>query len=288
MARSLALSWASFVGALLLVTSWLVGDPHPVDATSAPPPRASALPFTPGFGWFEGRVTRALVDGFDFGQGFNGPLIIETASRQRYGARIAVTGRDRRTSVVPMLFMHRVADTMPVLMIAQRGAHVTVRGDSRAGRLGFAVPELVLRLQRPFNSLRPAAQEVLISARVSPRALALTVDDASSHESVQMLRTPTVAWAFMQSLVPLGADHAATVTRLWLVALFLPFGFWGWLSARHRGYVVVVGALLVSAALFASVHMFAVACPPPIELGGMLVGVFVGFAAARISIAGNR
>lgn len=292
-ARAVALAWSGFVAALLLATAWLIGDPHPVTQSSAPPPHLSALPFTPGFGWFEGVVTQAVIDGAEFEQRFNGPLIVEAPPRRQYSARIAVLGRDRRMTNVPMLFVHRTADTLPVLMIAQQGDRFVLRADSRAVRLGFAAPDLIVQRPAQTASQPSTSGSFEMSARVSPRALSLTVDDgevhrSDRHRSVELLRTATPGWAFLQSLVPLGHRYGRILTCLWLALLLAPLGYWGWLTGSTRGSVMLAGGLLLFLALFISSRAFGVAYPPPLEIVAMVAGVFVGLGAGRVSETVDR
>ena len=280
-AALLAGTWTLMCAGVFLATAWAVSAPsHDVAAIDATVPiRRSALPFAPGFGWYEGTVAGARVNGVELSHRGTGPVIVEAPRLDRYIAHVTVTGRDHRRGIVPMLYVHGRQSEAPLLVLAQRGSSMLLRVGSRAGNLGLAPLDLSVPGAFAPGTMLPTDTS-RITARVTGRELSLVVSRGPQRWSGVQLRTATVGWALVQSLIPVSSPGSAVLTGTWLVLLLLPLGYWGWWSRTGRAYVILAGSIVVATALASAGRLFEIASPPPwqwcLGAGGVALGMLVG------------
>jgi hypothetical protein len=104
-------------------------------------PHRSTLPFTTGFGWFEQPVPWATVDGVPFeNRNGSGPIIVTSPARRSHTLAVRVSGRDRRLTFVPVLFVHSPEDLHPHVTVGQRGAEFGLVVKVKASRSGMQMP----------------------------------------------------------------------------------------------------------------------------------------------------
>lgn len=291
----LAASWALLCAAAFTMTAWAVSAPNvPASSTLFPTASAvdgsnrfvpSAMPFTPGFGWFEGNVIGALVNDDEIVPHGSGPLIVVGPPQDRYFAHLAVTGADRRAGMVPILYVHTPLDLVPSLLVAQSGSSTASRVRSRGSDAGFAALDLIV--PESFDAPVIASTDTTkISARTSGRELSLVIERGARRWQGTLARTPMLGWAMVQSLVPAGGRHATALTLAWLVLLLLPLGYWGWSTRDRRAHVLFPSLLVIGIAIAAAVRTFGIAYPPSWQwyaaaaavAGGMLLAQGRDFA----------
>jgi hypothetical protein len=220
----------------------------------------SNLPFTPGYGWFEGFADSAVVNGVLVPHRGTGPVIVATSPTELMTASVRVRGRDSRTAIVPILYAHDVATRdarvekwlatlgrrrvgsallpaqetarrvrgMAHLIIAQRGNDATMQSTLRAYRLGLVAPTLAVSTVSS-NSLRNFTDSLTfdLAATVTRRAWSLSVKSSVGQKrTATLLLTPALGWALVQSVVGLDSVLASVLTMLWLLAWFAPLGHW--------------------------------------------------------------
>ncbi|HYW32953.1 MAG TPA: hypothetical protein VE869_15745, partial [Gemmatimonas sp.] len=276
----LTTAWSIACCGILTATAWAVGRPQPSASDAIVQPVASALPFTPGYGWYAAQIVGTLVDDVEFKPSGSGPAIVEVPSKMRHIARVATVGRDARGGLVPILYVHAPGESVAQFIIAQRGSDALLRGVSRAGRIGLAPLDLVIPGAFAAGSMQPA-DTTLVTARVSGRALELSVARGAARWSGTLLRTPTVGWALVQSLVEVSSRPATALTALWLSLLTLPVGYWGWWTRRRRATVIIGAAVVLSACMVIAVRAFGVGDPPAWQWYLMAAGLALGMLVAQ-------
>ncbi|MES2523911.1 MAG: VanZ family protein [Gemmatimonadota bacterium] len=280
-AVALVSGWTIACSALLIATAWAVSAPSPLPSAAAVLPATSALPFTPGFGWYAGEIAGTLVDDVEFPHRGTGPMIVQVPRKTRHIARVAIVGRDARGGLVPILYAHAPNEGAAHYIVAQRGRDALLRGESRAGTLGLAPLDLIVPDAFVERSMG-LSDTTLATARVSGRALELTVSRGAERWSGLLLRTPTVGWTLIQSLVGVSSRPAAALTALWLIMLTLPLGYWGWWCRRARAGAIIGSVIIVSACLTTSVRAFGISDPPPWQWYTMLAGIALGMLVAQL------
>jgi hypothetical protein len=219
---------------------------------------ASALPFTPGFGWFSAEPTAAQVNGVPIVHRGSGPVLVAAPRTDSVVASVRVRGRDRRDGRVPIVFVHDPsmtsidpAKTRAHLLLSQHGENASLTSDLLAGRWGLQVPELVAR-----GAFSDGRNSVFLQASVTARTWRLAWKDEAEEgrpREATMRLSPALGWSLIQSAVPSRTRAAVVLTAVWLFAWFAPLGYWvaaalTSMSAPHHSYLRA--ALWGSAVLF--------------------------------------
>lgn len=234
-ARALRNGWAALCTAVWIVLARALQPATPVQPSAAV--SVSALPFTPGYGWFAANAVRTDVNGVSVAHLGNGPVIVAAQRSRSSTARVTVRGRDTRSGMVPVVFVHEPAmtgvdarTTRAHLLVAQHGDDASLASDLRAPRWGLQMPEL-----RVPGAFAPGRDSVLLQAQVTTRWWHLAWSDPSQplqrHEATLTL-SPAIGWALVQSIVPAGARVGVMVTAVWLFLWFAPLGYWSASSSR--------------------------------------------------------
>lgn len=231
LARSLAAAWTAACAMMLAASAVALSPATP--AQRATTPVRSALPFTPGYGWYAAGIQHPTVNGTQFTQGGTGPILVAMPRADSAVAIVRVHGRDARSDIVPIVYVHDPAmttvdprRTRAHLLLAQRGTAMLVTSDVRGARWGLAAP--ALELGAP--ALPPAGQDVLLRATVTSREWMLESRLAdlthASIDTVHQALSPAIGWVLVQALLPLRSPSAPLVAAAWLLAWFAPLGFW--------------------------------------------------------------
>lgn len=295
LASTLALSWSAVACAIVACSAWalsmpasradaLDGDrPTPVQDREA---RLSPLPFTPGYGWFAGTVVGVIVDGIELPHRGTGPAIVQSPVLPRHIVHVAVVGRDRRESSIPMLYLHEPREFRSTLVLSQRGSSVVLHAPTRGEQLGLVAPDLILR--DVFPPTRAFTDTAVFTGRTSGAALELEVEQRGRRQLATMRRSPALGWSLIQSLVPAGHRLAPLLSAFWMACLAFPAAYWAWWSRQHRATVMLTAFGLLSLCLLVSVRYFDIA---GIEAPGwyaLVAGAALGMLAGNVSLAGRR
>ena len=228
-ARRLALGWSSLAAVVIAASWWALSPAVPsVGATS--PVALSPLPFTPGHGWYAALADSATVNGVPIVHGGNGPVIAAALRTDTVRASVRVRGRDDREGVVPIVYVHAPGDTVPHLLLGQRGNDVVLGTWLNASRVGLQSP--MLAMHRAFApSVRAGEAPVWLDASVAGRVLVLSARDRGTDRSERLVLSPLLGWALVQSVVQVDSPLAPAATGLWLMLWIGPVAYW---AGRRR------------------------------------------------------
>ncbi len=272
--RARALATAGACGAILALvwTAWALG--RDVSPTAF---EQSAMPFTPGFGWYHGFVHNARIRGVDYAHRGDGPLILQGALAARESLSVLIEHHDERRELVPALYLHHLNDTLPELIIGQSGADARIRVALRAQRWRLASLELVLR------SAFVDRQDVrTINAVIAPEDWNLASVQGSVTTQAQLPLTLGLGWALLQHAVALENSAAPLVLWAWFLVLFAPVGYWCAMTGRGAWAFVVGAALSIGAVLFVVPGMAALSPTSSIEWIDAAVGFVVGVGCGTL------
>lgn len=291
-----ATMWTVLSVAIFVASGWAVSSPLVVAELGTIKP--SWLPVAPGFGWFAGTVTRAVVNGVEIPHRGNGPVIVAESGLQAVEARVQIVGRDTRDGEVPILYLHPDTVPEPTFMLSQAGDGLSLRAASRGESVGMTPLTLVFR-----DAFRPApvradaigergqesppaagsaarsAGETTVEARATPALLEIV----ANGDSATLRRTATTGWALIQSLVPLSDARGEWLTGVWLVGLLFPMAFWGWCSGSRRLAMTAMAAIASAAAILATVPIFGISAPPFWQWAVCAAALAVGALAAQFT-----
>ena len=251
-ARRLRTAWALLCVAMFAAVSLALSPATRVQArpTIAPSP----LEFTPGYGWFAAVSSSATVNDMPLTHVGSGPVIVAMARPDSASATVNVEGRDRRGSLVPIVFVHDPAmtsreprDTRAHLLLAQQGSAAALTSDLAGPRWGLHAP--VVHADGAFV---PARGRVALAAYVTPRAWTVTWRDSGpprAQGSRTLRLSPAIGWVLLQSVVTATAPAAMLVTLAWLFAWFAPLGYWA--RGGTRDVMLWAGGMLAAGAVMA-------------------------------------
>jgi len=234
-ARALRNGWAAMNAATWIAIAIALQPATPVQPRAAV--SVSALPFTPGYGWFTAEPVRVDVNGVTIAHRGNGPVLVATRRSDSSTARVMVCGRDTRSGIVPVVFVHEPAmsevdpkTTRAHLLLAQHDQSASLASDLRAAHWGLKMPELLAA-----GAFAPGRDSVLLQAEVTTRwwRLIWFAPSAPSRRHEASLRlSPAIGWALVQSIVPAGARFGVIFTAVWLFVWFAPLGYWSASASR--------------------------------------------------------
>ncbi|MBV9880310.1 MAG: VanZ family protein [Gemmatirosa sp.] len=300
LAAAAAAGWLGVFG----FSTWALGR---VPDASGEPPRISARTTTPGFGWFGGHVERATVKDLTVDHRGTGPVIIQAPLGQAVQARVEGRGSQFRHELVPMLFVHAPGDTVPRLLIGQRGGDVVFRVALRASQLRLRSPDVSVRrvlLGRFERDIRysidalAAGDSLSVDFKLTDRSQLpdrLWRRWGGPQRNVLHLK-PTHGWSLLSPIPGLDSPLAPFATAAWLVGLTLPLGYWStwatWgppVSRRRAGRRTVLAVAGAVVAIGIALAVF-----PPLggfprsgwrewsaALGGAALGALVAMAVRR-------
>lgn len=279
--------------AFLAFTAWALG-PKTVLNESQPMPtgiQLSRFPYTPGYGWYQGHVSEAVVDGQPFTHQGDGPLMLRGIVQRELSGNVSVSGRDERREFIPFLYVHDMQVATPELMLGQEGRDARMQSNLRGQRLRFPGPSIVLRDAFPES----ANANQTLSFSVTPSEWRLSSTGENGTRAVALPISVSLGWTLLQTVVHVG-DHFGTLTSwFWLFVMWLPIGYWSALAGRSDSRWSVAGAGLALALTLGIVPAtFGIANCSMSEwgsaIGGMALGVFFAarHRAGRVGFEFNR
>lgn len=239
----LATGWTALSLCVLMLTTFAL-QPLDVRVTrSATQARTSPFGYVPGFGWFAGVTDSASFDGRMLRHDSQGPMIIETSTTPvSVSATVWAHGGDRRTSRVPLLFVHQHGDSSAWLHIAKLGEDAELSVKRTASRWGLVIPTPVVPdafRQRAIGESSP----VTLTAVVTSAALVLRHE--ARADTVRF--TPLLGWALIQPVIGVQHTLAGVAAWCWIWFWLFPIGWWSWRSARPRVLFAAFAATTITA-----------------------------------------
>jgi hypothetical protein len=293
-ARRLFMGWAVALHVLLFASAWALGRST---GTVTDVPRLSSLPHTTGFGWFEQPVVSATVDGAQFERREGSGAIIVTASqRPSHMLSVRVQGRDRRTTFVPMLFVHHVTDSAPHAMIGQRGSAFGLQVATNAVRAGLRMPLLTVDgvRTRHGDKTEAAVNEafpVELHAAINRKEWTLSARRGSSAELIEsaVLRIrPSIGWMLLAPIRDANGTIAIVCTPTILMVLWLPLFYWARGGIAHRLGALVAAVIVALSGLIVPAVWAGLALPTAIDLVGLIIPLLLMSAKSGHAFHGER
>lgn len=299
-ARWLAGAWSA-LATLIIVLSAMA-----VRAVPGPPPAAlryqlSRFDYSPGFGWYGGRVQVATVNGVPFAHRGTGPVVVQADTMPASLAVSAVvSGRDPVAYRRVMVFVHTPGDTTAIAMLAQRGDRAEWLVRRQAAMWGLALP--IVSLPDAFTGRTRTDTSVLtLAALANDAELTLEAWDAArpqrridegdrvgadvrraDNPNVSLRLTPLLGWSLIQTIAHPFDRLAPLWLACWLLLLVTPIAYF---VARSGQLVSGAPALLappLTVALLPSVWHGASASQPEWLLLAMMM--VAGFLAGRATV----
>jgi hypothetical protein len=269
-----ALAWvAAYVGAAALLQL----DP----GVGPDRPSRSPLPFTPGYGWFAGRVSEATVNGERFDHGGTGPIILSGRVAPGTRASVRAASFDRRTELVPMLFVHAPGEASPRLLIGQFGPSIALRVRRRAAEWRLRDPHALVGGVFPDGIRHPYA----IDAFVDQDSVAMRVSiETLPPRSMTFRVSPALGWALLSPIPRIESPLVPAMSVVWLLGLTIPLGYWaGWWRRERQGVGAAAAVLLVTATLAFVPLALGFAPAAWWEWSGAIGGVALGAGASALA-----
>lgn len=215
----LTAAWCT-AAAILLALAQYATSRAVTAAAEAPTP--SPLPFTTGYGWFEGLVPSATVNGTHFTQRGTGAIRISAPVTAAETLSATVVSSDRRRGMVPVLFVHAPGQDIAHTIIGQRGPVLALRVATRVDRFGLRYPDLVVTNPTPWadttgSATPPTTRHITASVTGRHWELAATTDSPASATSGSTNTTvPNVAaTASAAGSSPTSTTHARFYAGFW-------------------------------------------------------------------------
>ncbi|MEO7359806.1 MAG: VanZ family protein, partial [Gemmatimonadaceae bacterium] len=229
-ARVLTVVGALTVCSVLVFTAWALSPDTTSSASQklATGFRVSRFPFTPGYGWYHGRVSAASVDEQSFTHVGDGPLILSGVVQQPLIGTVTLSGRDARQEFVPLLYVHGVHVSNPELMLGQEGNDARMQVKLRGHRLRFPGPRVVL----PGAFAERASTDQTFTFSLTPAIWMLSSSRDQVHRSVVLPVSLSLGWTLLQTVVHVGDRIGSLVSLVWLLVLWLPIGYWSVFAGR--------------------------------------------------------
>ena len=216
-AARLSFAYATALALLFVCSAWALGRDY--DAPTRP--IRSTLSFTPGFGWFHGKILTAAYDSAPFSHTSDGPVIVSAAATRVVSARVTVAGVDGRPGFVPLLYVHAATANEAHVMIGERAGDAELQVQLRARRLKLAQPALVLA--NAFSAVGDSVRE--LRAEVSSSNWRLFEQHGSTERSHSLTLTLSTAFTLFQTVVQLWEPSGVFVMLCSLPLLFVPLGY---------------------------------------------------------------
>ena len=237
LARALRNGWAVICAATWISLAWALQPATPVQPRGAV--SLSAVPFTPGYGWFAAEAMRTDVNDVMIAHHGTGPVLVATRRSDSSTAHVTVRGRDTRSGIVPVVFVHEPAmtgvdplTTRPHLLLGQHDQDASLASDLRAAHWGLQLPDL-----RAPGAFALGRDSVVLEAAVTTRWWRLVwstpPEPMPRHEATLRL-SPAIGWALVQSIVPMRAVVGELLTAVWLFVWFAPLGYWSASTSHAR------------------------------------------------------
>lgn len=244
-ARRLAAATGLLWTAMLALGAW-GASLDPARALPAPPARASGRTSAPGYGWFAGTPSSATIDGEPIVHRGTGPIVVQGPVTDTTRATVSASGRDLRSELVPILYVHPPGDSTSSLILAEEGfdAVGALRMNASRARLH------ALRVTLPGAFTSADASPYALGATLARDSVVLTKRDANGEHRAVLLLAPSRAWTLITPLPRADGSLAPLVTLLWVAALAFPLGYWSGRSGDSRaGSLTAAGVALATLAI---------------------------------------
>jgi len=250
-ARRLIAGSSMAVASLYTLTAWALS---PLSVIGAPLLlQSSAYPFTPGYGWYHGFLSRVTVNEQVFLHAGDGPVILRGTAEGARTIRVELTGRDERAGFVPFLYMHGESLAPPALLLGQEQRDARLSLMLRGSRLRLPGPHAIL----PDAFAGPSKALHTIAATVGPTEWSLASEHADGRLQTRLRITLGLGWTVFQTVVRNEPAIVTFVSSAWMFVLWLPLGYWCAFGAiAHRATFALkepgtVGSLLAGVSVLA-------------------------------------
>ena len=226
-AHRLLAGWTALTLAALGGSAWAVARDGPSAGHSAVI-AASALPHTPGYGWFGGVTEVLSLNGARVAHRGSGPIMLHVQRTDRVTIETVERGRDDGFSTVPIAWLHAESDSLPHTLLAQRDRDLSLQARLNATRIGLATPRLVLRGVFPASRFDTTSL-TRIRATVVNGKLSLSAVPAADSTSVlnaSLSLSAALGWTLIQSVVHIDSRLGPWLSLVWLLLWFVPVGRW--------------------------------------------------------------
>lgn len=211
---------AALVLGVLALSGWAL-SPLP-RATFAIPLEQSAYPFTPGYGWYHGRVSRVTFDATTFTHVGDGPVILREATHDvSRMAQVELRGRDERAEFVPFLYVHGASVAQPELLLGQEGDDARLSVRLRGSRLRLPGPHAIL----PGAFANAGAELHMIKASVTPALWSIESRRGGARAVTNLRLSLGLGWTLFQTVVRPAQPAAIILSALWMFGLAMPLGY---------------------------------------------------------------
>ena len=285
----LSWGWAAGVVLMFALTSAALGPRSgnidaPWEDRAAPAAYGvSALPFTPGHGWFGGLADSLVVNGFTTTHRGTGPLIAMVSREPATVAlRVVLRGREEGGALVPIGYLHVTGDSSAVAFVGEEDLAATLVVTRRAWDWGLAMPSLRLDgvfAGRSATDLRP----VVLEAWSAPDTLRLSARSAAFTGARSVALTPVIGWALIQTVFSIGGEFELLAHVCWIAVLMVPVGWWGIQAGARSWGVLGIAMLWLWVGATAMPRFFGVA-PVGVRDWALMLGLLAaGAVAGRVA-----
>lgn len=233
-AHRLLAGWTVLTIAGLGGSAWAVARDGPSAGHSAVI-AASALPHTPGYGWFGGVTEVLSLNGTRVAHRGSGPIMLHVQRTDTVTIETVERGRDDGFSTVPIAWLHAESDSLPHTLLAQRDRDVSLQARLNATRIGLATPRLLLYGVFPASRFDTTSltriRATVVNGRLSLSAVPAA--DSTSVLNASLLLNSALGWTLIQSVVRIDSRLGPLLSLVWLLMWFVPVG--RWLSASELG-----------------------------------------------------
>ncbi len=289
-AGRLAAGWTVLVALVVTATAWSLSPVAPVAPVARGPrpttrdgsraltaPQRSPLENAPGYPWFAGRVTSAVVSGVRIAHQGTGPVRVQ-APGAPVDAVVRLEGHDNRASFVPVLYVHDENLEPPFLLLGQLGTAAALRSPRRGDAIGLRRPQLVI----PNVFLRDTSEHTFV-ARVTSQSLYLRASNSGAYADARLALTPSLGWWLIQPLIGDDEPSRIAATVVWLLLLIAPACYWAWRSGHRRHTIVAVVLGTIVGVFVVTPSVFGIAPLPGWQWGTLLVEAVIGIQVSRLT-----
>ena len=246
--------------------------------------------FAPGYGWYHGRVSQVSVNGTQFRQAGDGPVILRGSAGNRLQGELQIDGRDERREFVPFLSVQGTHPRLPEIMMGQRNNDALLHVRLRGSQLRLPGPSLVLT--QAF--VAPGAVHRTVRFAVTSALWTLSSTAGTQTLDASLPVSLSLGWTLFQTVIHVGDPPARIVTLLWLFVLWLPVGYWCAIAGKpadtndrnlgnfRRWQFVAAAVIALLFTLWLVPRAMGIAATLPHEWGLSIAGLAVGvFLATR-------
>jgi hypothetical protein len=275
-ARVLSVVWLTMLFAVFWTGSWMLQRPTRVSQHG---PTLSTLPYTPGFGWFEGTVMHAAFDSVSFSGDGTGAIRIAAGSHSSHSVSATLRGVDSRGTLIPIVFVHEPSDSMSHLMIAQRGDRYVLRVEYNGAHFGLHIPDLAVARKNLAGITR-------IDAAVTSKDISIAINESDLGEAFARLRlSPPRAWLLLWPSELLSWWQRLLVGVAFLLCMLVPLLFWASSAWTTKATAVLLTLGVAFGGLVAPALTYGLSLPGPADwiavVGALLTSAYIAKRSDR-------